>query len=108
MEITAKEHIVASTKNHLTSFPSTHRQLQQQSLPSESRSQRLIAHLSTAVKYLTADSFYSKKSVVDGVVALDLHLVSKLRIDKEGVWGKLPCDSFGRNLVIGGLPTFTE
>ena len=48
------------------------------------------AHLPTAVKYLTADSFYSKKSVVDGVVALDLHLVSKLRIDKEGVWGKLP------------------
>jgi DDE superfamily endonuclease len=41
------------------------------------------AHLSTAVKYLTADSFYSKKSVVDGVVALDLHLVSKLRIDAD-------------------------
>ena len=41
------------------------------------------AHLPTAVKYLTADSFYSKKSVVDGVVALDLHLVSKLRIDAD-------------------------
>jgi DDE superfamily endonuclease len=40
-------------------------------------------HLPTAVKYLTADSFYSKKSVVDGVVALDLHLVSKLRIDAD-------------------------
>jgi DDE superfamily endonuclease len=39
------------------------------------------AHLPAAVKYLTADSFYSKKSVVDGVVELDLHLVSKLRID---------------------------
>jgi hypothetical protein len=47
-------------------------------------------HLPAAVKYLAADSFYSKKSVVDGVVDLDLHLVSKLRIDKEGVWGKLP------------------
>ena len=41
------------------------------------------AHLPTAVKYLTADSFYSKKSVVDGVVDLDLHLVSKLRIDAD-------------------------
>jgi hypothetical protein len=38
-------------------------------------------HLPAAVKYLAADSFYSKKSVVDGVVDLDLHLVSKLRID---------------------------
>ena len=41
------------------------------------------AHLPTAVKYLTADSFYSKKSVVDGVVAIDLHLISKLRIDAD-------------------------
>jgi DDE superfamily endonuclease len=41
------------------------------------------AHLPIAVKYLTADSFYSKKSVVDGVVSLDLHLVSKLRIDAD-------------------------
>ena len=41
------------------------------------------AHLPTAVKYLTADSFYSKKSVVDGIIALDLHLVSKLRIDAD-------------------------
>jgi DDE superfamily endonuclease len=41
------------------------------------------AHLPTAVKYLAADSFYSKKSVVDGVVALSLHLVSKLRIDAD-------------------------
>jgi DDE superfamily endonuclease len=41
------------------------------------------AHLPTAVKYLAADSFYSKKSVVDGVVALGLHLVSKLRIDAD-------------------------
>lgn len=41
------------------------------------------AHLPTAVKYLTADSFYSKKSVVDGVVVIDLHLISKLRIDAD-------------------------
>ena len=41
------------------------------------------AHLPAAVKYLVGDSFYSKKSVVDGVVALDLHLVSKLRIDAD-------------------------
>jgi Transposase DDE domain len=56
------------------------------------------AHLPTAVKYLAADSFYSKKSVVDGVVELDLHLVSKLRIDKEGVWGKLPPAHFRADL----------
>jgi hypothetical protein len=41
------------------------------------------SHLPAAVKYLVADSFYSKKSVVDGVVALDLHLVCKLRIDAD-------------------------
>jgi DDE superfamily endonuclease len=40
-------------------------------------------HLPAAVKYLAADSFYSKKSVVDGVVELDLQLVSKLRIDAD-------------------------
>jgi hypothetical protein len=56
------------------------------------------SHLPTAVKYLAADSFYSKKSVVDGVVSLDLHLVSKLRIDKEGVWGKLPPAHFRADL----------
>ncbi len=38
-------------------------------------------YFSNAVKYLVADSFYSKKTVVDGVVALELQLVSKLRID---------------------------
>jgi hypothetical protein len=41
------------------------------------------AHLPAAVKYLAADSFYSKKSVVNGVVKLDLHLISKLRIDAD-------------------------
>jgi hypothetical protein len=41
------------------------------------------SHLPAAVKYLVADSFYSKKSVVDGVIELDLDLVSKLRIDAD-------------------------
>jgi DDE superfamily endonuclease len=41
------------------------------------------SHLPAVVKYLTADSFYSKKSVVDGVIELDLHLISKLRIDAD-------------------------
>ncbi len=41
------------------------------------------SHLPVAVKYLVADSFYSKKSVVDGVIEIDLHLVSKLRIDAD-------------------------
>lgn len=38
-------------------------------------------YLPAAVKYLTGDSFYSKKSMVDAVRELGLHLVSKLRID---------------------------
>jgi Transposase DDE domain len=38
-------------------------------------------HLPATVRYLAADSFYSKKSIVDGVVEHRLHLVSKLRID---------------------------
>jgi hypothetical protein len=41
------------------------------------------SHLPAAVKYIVADSFYSKKSVVDGVIELDLQLVSKLRIDAD-------------------------
>lgn len=36
-----------------------------------------------AVKYWAADGFYSKKKFVDGVVELDLHLVSKLRTDAD-------------------------
>ncbi len=35
------------------------------------------------LKYLVADGFYSKLKFVDGVVALDLHLISKLRIDAD-------------------------
>ena len=38
-------------------------------------------HLTARVKYLAADSFYSKRFFVDGVRELGLHLVSKLRID---------------------------
>jgi hypothetical protein len=52
------------------------------------RVQAYLEHLKTTrpffpsvVKYLVADSFYSKKTVVDSVVNLELHLVSKLRID---------------------------
>ena len=35
----------------------------------------------TQVNYLVADGFYSKRKFADGVVALDLHLISKLRVD---------------------------
>jgi hypothetical protein len=52
------------------------------------RVQAYLEHLKTTrpffpsvVKYLVADSFYSKKTVVDSVVNLELHLVSKLRMD---------------------------
>jgi len=33
------------------------------------------------VKYLAVDGFYTKQKFVDGVVALNLHLIGKLRID---------------------------
>jgi hypothetical protein len=36
-----------------------------------------------AVKSWAADGFYSKKKFVDGVVELELHLVSKLRTDAD-------------------------
>jgi Transposase DDE domain len=35
------------------------------------------------VRYLVGDGFYSKQKFVDGVVAVDLHLVSKLRVDAD-------------------------
>jgi hypothetical protein len=35
------------------------------------------------LNYLVADGFYSKQKFVDGVVALNLHLVSKLRVDAD-------------------------
>jgi hypothetical protein len=113
MEITASvaghprcnEHIVASTKNRSISFPSMSKaKMKTEPVISErvkgylEQLKTARAHLPTAVKYLAADSFYSKKSVVDGVVDLGLHLVSKLRIDKEGVWGKLPPAHFRADL----------
>lgn len=39
--------------------------------------------LPPAVKYCVADGFYSKQKFVAGVVALDLHLISKLRSDAD-------------------------
>jgi hypothetical protein len=39
--------------------------------------------LPQAVKYCAADGFYSKQKFVEGVVALDLHLISKLRSDAD-------------------------
>jgi hypothetical protein len=39
--------------------------------------------LPPAVKYCAADGFYSKQKFVSGVVALDLHLISKLRRDAD-------------------------
>jgi hypothetical protein len=39
--------------------------------------------LPQAVKYWAADGFYSKQKFVDGVRALDLHLISKLRSDAD-------------------------
>ena len=39
--------------------------------------------LPPVVKYCVADGFYSKQKFVAGVVALDLHLISKLRSDAD-------------------------
>jgi Archaeal putative transposase ISC1217 len=76
--------------------PFTERTLLEVPKPKSKKSEKLVSkrvqayleHLEitrpffpSAVKYLAADSFYSKKTVVDGVVNLKLHLVSKLRID---------------------------
>jgi Transposase DDE domain len=71
-----------------TPFEPAKPQLRKSETLASERVQAYIEHLKitspffpSAVKYLTADSFYSKKTVVDGVVNLELHLVSKLRID---------------------------
>jgi hypothetical protein len=40
-------------------------------------------HLPMGLRYLVGDGFYSKQKFVDGVVALTLHLISKLRIDAD-------------------------
>lgn len=40
-----------------------------------------VGDLASRVQYLAVDGFYSKQKFVDGVVALNLHLVGKLRRD---------------------------
>jgi hypothetical protein len=40
-------------------------------------------YLSAAVRYWTVDGFYAKKKFVDGVVELDLAVISKLRSDAD-------------------------
>lgn len=40
-------------------------------------------YLPSGLKYLTLDGFYSKKKFVDGVVALDLQMIGKLRSDAD-------------------------
>lgn len=41
------------------------------------------AYLPSNLKYWAVDGFYSKKKFVDGVVALNLHVISKLRSDAD-------------------------
>jgi len=41
------------------------------------------AYLPTQLKYLAVDGFYSKKKFVDGVVGLNLQVISKLRTDAD-------------------------
>jgi hypothetical protein len=64
--------------------------LKKSEAPASERVQAYLGHLKitcpffpSAVKYLVADSFYSKKNIVDGVMEQELHLVSKLRIDAD-------------------------
>jgi hypothetical protein len=45
--------------------------------------QESYAYLPTQLKYLAVDGFYSKKKFVDGVVGLNLHVISKLRSDAD-------------------------
>lgn len=40
-------------------------------------------HFPVGLRYLVGDGFYSKQKFVDGVVALHLHLISKLRVDAD-------------------------
>lgn len=41
------------------------------------------AYLPTGLKYWTVDGFYSKKKFIDGVLQLDLQVISKLRSDAD-------------------------
>ena len=45
--------------------------------------QATYAYLPSHLKYWSVDGFYSKKKFVDGVVALNLHVISKLRSDAD-------------------------
>jgi hypothetical protein len=45
--------------------------------------QESYAYLPAGLKYWAVDGFYSKKKFVDGVVGLNLHVVSKLRTDAD-------------------------
>lgn len=40
-------------------------------------------HLPEGLKYWVVDGFYSKKKFIDGVIALQLHLIGKLRSDAD-------------------------
>jgi len=58
--------------------------------PQVNRVDHYLAHLNAThpyfpvgLNYLVGDGFYSKQKFVDGVVALNLHLVSKLRVDAD-------------------------
>jgi len=58
--------------------------------PEVNRVDHYLAHLNAThpyfpvgLNYLVGDGFYSKQKFVDGVVALNLHLVSKLRVDAD-------------------------
>jgi len=58
--------------------------------PEVSRVDHYLAHLNAThpyfpvgLNYLVGDGFYSKQKFVDGVVALNLQLISKLRIDAD-------------------------
>jgi hypothetical protein len=43
--------------------------------------QKTRPHFPPKLRYLTMDGFYSKQKMVDGVVQLNLHVISKLRVD---------------------------
>jgi hypothetical protein len=59
----------------------------------ESRIDHYLAHLRQdrqalpmQIRYLVADGYYSKKKFIDGVVALELHQIGKLRHDANLRW----------------------
>lgn len=43
--------------------------------------EQIVAHLPEEARYVAADGYYAKKTYLDGVCALDLHLIGKLRCD---------------------------